>query len=125
MSRMQAAMELGVDAGTLAKRERGEREPAGGMLGRVNRFLCEEARSVSAHTRLVGDSRIQTAIPSTEVGAGHQAVDRGACKVVHARHNMPVLVLNKPRGLGDLMAVADSGGQRQLFHSSTAASIKP
>jgi predicted transcriptional regulator len=42
MSRKQAAVKLGVDAGTLAKSERGRRKPGGGFLGRVERFLADE-----------------------------------------------------------------------------------
>jgi transcriptional regulator with XRE-family HTH domain len=42
LSRDAAAMEIGVDAGTLARWERGEREPAGESLRRVERFLCGE-----------------------------------------------------------------------------------
>jgi site-specific DNA recombinase len=43
MSRKQAALELGVDAGTLARWERGERAPLGESLGRVGRFLGGDA----------------------------------------------------------------------------------
>ena len=39
MSRKDAAVELGVDDGTLARWERGDREPEGEFLRRVERFL--------------------------------------------------------------------------------------
>jgi transcriptional regulator with XRE-family HTH domain len=39
LSRERAARELGVDAGTPAQWERGERALLGEFLGRVNRFL--------------------------------------------------------------------------------------
>jgi transcriptional regulator with XRE-family HTH domain len=39
MSQKEAASELGVDQGTLARWERGEQEPQGTFLGRVKRFL--------------------------------------------------------------------------------------
>jgi len=39
LSQKEAAGRIGVDASTLAKWERGEREPAGAFLGRVKRFL--------------------------------------------------------------------------------------
>jgi len=41
MTQGGAAKRLGVDSGTLARWERGEREPAGALLGRVERFLDE------------------------------------------------------------------------------------
>ena len=45
MSQENAAQELGVDPGTLARWECGKREPEGEFLGRVERFLSgEEAR---------------------------------------------------------------------------------
>ena len=49
LSQKEAARQLGVDQGTLARWERGEREPTGGFLGRVKRFLCDvqEPRSAS------------------------------------------------------------------------------
>jgi transcriptional regulator with XRE-family HTH domain len=49
LSQKEAAGRIGVDASTLAKWERGEREPAGGFLERVERFLDGggERRSVS------------------------------------------------------------------------------
>jgi transcriptional regulator with XRE-family HTH domain len=51
MTQGEAAKHLGVDSGTLARWERGEREPAGVLLGRAERFLAEaeagsEARRV-------------------------------------------------------------------------------
>ena len=39
MTQKAAAGRLGVDQGTLARWERGEREPHGAFLGRVKRFL--------------------------------------------------------------------------------------
>lgn len=42
LSQAEAANCLGVDPGTLARWERGEREPRGACLGRVERFLCDE-----------------------------------------------------------------------------------
>jgi ribosome-binding protein aMBF1 (putative translation factor) len=39
LSREAAAVAIGVDAGTLARWERGEREPAGELLRQVERFL--------------------------------------------------------------------------------------
>lgn len=41
-SQREAAQEISVDAGTLARWERGEREPAGEFLREVRRFLCDE-----------------------------------------------------------------------------------
>ena len=51
LSQKEAALEIGVDPGTLAKWERGEREPAEVLLGRVEMFLDDaeagsEARRV-------------------------------------------------------------------------------
>jgi predicted transcriptional regulator len=46
MSQNEAALKIGVDAGTLARWERGEREPTGEFLGRVKRLLGgEDARN--------------------------------------------------------------------------------
>jgi ribosome-binding protein aMBF1 (putative translation factor) len=39
LSQKEAAERVGVDPSTLAKWERGEREPQGAFLGRVKRFL--------------------------------------------------------------------------------------
>jgi predicted transcriptional regulator len=39
MTQKDAAREVGVDPGTLARWERGEREPAGSFLARLKRFL--------------------------------------------------------------------------------------
>ena len=44
LSQKQAAAEMGVDPFTLAGWERGEREPAGAHLERVNGFLVETER---------------------------------------------------------------------------------
>ncbi|MCW5982726.1 MAG: recombinase family protein [Bryobacteraceae bacterium] len=44
MSQKEAAQEIGVDPGTLAKWERGERHPTGEFLRRVMQFLAGEAR---------------------------------------------------------------------------------
>ena len=41
LSQKESAGRIGVDPGTLAKWERGEREPSGGFLERVKRFLFE------------------------------------------------------------------------------------
>jgi DNA-binding XRE family transcriptional regulator len=52
MSREEAAAEIGVDAGTLARWERGEREPVGELLEQVERLLhgddtwCADVRRV-------------------------------------------------------------------------------
>ena len=43
MTQKEAARQLGVDQGTLARWERGEREPQGAFLGRVKRFVRVEA----------------------------------------------------------------------------------
>ena len=43
LSQKDAALKLGVDPGTLARWERGEREPAGQLLGRARHFLEHEA----------------------------------------------------------------------------------
>jgi len=43
LSQKGAALKIGVDPGTLARWERGEREPAGVLLGRVGRFLDDDA----------------------------------------------------------------------------------
>ena len=45
MSQKEAAREIGVDQGTLARWERGEREPEGMFLKRVERFLDEQEDS--------------------------------------------------------------------------------
>lgn len=42
LSQKHAAKRLDVDPGTLARWERGEREPRGAFLVRVNRFLKED-----------------------------------------------------------------------------------
>ena len=49
LSQKESAGRIGVDASTLAKWERGKREPAGPFLGRVRRLLDdqEERRSTS------------------------------------------------------------------------------
>jgi transcriptional regulator with XRE-family HTH domain len=41
MTQKNSAKRIGVDQGTLAKWERGEREPAGRFLGLVKKFLQE------------------------------------------------------------------------------------
>jgi transcriptional regulator with XRE-family HTH domain len=53
MTREEAARRIEVDPSTLAKWERGEREPAGSSLGRVERFLCDE-EAADLETRRVG-----------------------------------------------------------------------
>jgi len=48
MTQKEAALEIGVDLGTLARWERGEREPAGAFLDRVLRFVAgRKVRCVS------------------------------------------------------------------------------
>jgi DNA-binding transcriptional regulator YiaG len=42
VSQKDAAREIGVDQGTLARWERGEREPAGAFLERLNGFLADD-----------------------------------------------------------------------------------
>ena len=42
MTQGEAAKRRGLNPGTLAKWERGEREPAESLLGRVERFCCDE-----------------------------------------------------------------------------------
>src|SRR4051794_10257641 len=46
LSQKESAGRIGVDSGTLAKWERGEREPTGAFLGRVNQFLHDGEASV-------------------------------------------------------------------------------
>jgi transcriptional regulator with XRE-family HTH domain/cell division protein FtsB len=53
MTRGEAAKHVGVDPGTLARWERGEREPAGVLLERVERFL-DDAEAADLDTRRVG-----------------------------------------------------------------------
>jgi DNA-binding XRE family transcriptional regulator len=53
LSREDAAVEIGVDAGTLARWERGEREPAVQFLGRVERFR-DDGETRCADVRRVG-----------------------------------------------------------------------
>ena len=50
LSREWAALELGVDAGTLARWERGEAEPTGEFLNRVKRFF--DGEPAQPHTSL-------------------------------------------------------------------------
>jgi DNA-binding transcriptional regulator YiaG len=57
LSQKESAERLGVDPSTLAKWERGEREPAGGFLARVERFLQDDAGSRS-NSRRAGQGRI-------------------------------------------------------------------
>jgi transcriptional regulator with XRE-family HTH domain len=45
LSQKASAQRLGVDPSTLAKWERGEREPTGALLSRLTRFLDEEEES--------------------------------------------------------------------------------
>ena len=45
MTQGEAAKRIDVDPGTLARWERGEREPTGGLLGKVKRFLQDEEAS--------------------------------------------------------------------------------
>ncbi len=48
LSQKEAARRLGVDPSTLARWERGEREPAGGLLGRAERFLDDAGAGLEA-----------------------------------------------------------------------------
>ena len=53
MTQEEAAKRLGVDAGTLARWERGERTSEGVFLGRVERFLSDEdAAGIDARKRM-------------------------------------------------------------------------
>jgi transcriptional regulator with XRE-family HTH domain len=47
LSQKEAAGRMGVDPSTLAKWERGEREPANGFLARVERFLRDETPAMA------------------------------------------------------------------------------
>ncbi len=53
MMQGEAAKRLGVDPGTLARWERGEREPTGVVLGRVQRLLNDE-EAADLEARRVG-----------------------------------------------------------------------
>jgi len=53
LSQKEAAQRLGVDPGTLARWERGEREPTGAVLGRVKRSLDQE-ETQNSQSRRVG-----------------------------------------------------------------------
>jgi transcriptional regulator with XRE-family HTH domain len=53
LSQKEAAGEIGVDPGTLAKWERGEREPAGGFLRRVQTWF-EQAEAQDSRPRRAG-----------------------------------------------------------------------
>jgi len=44
MTQKEAALEIGVDQGTLARWERNEREPTGAMLDAITRFLAGDRR---------------------------------------------------------------------------------
>jgi transcriptional regulator with XRE-family HTH domain len=48
MTQGEAALKIGVDPSTLARWERGEREPAGSLLGRAERFLDEAEAELEA-----------------------------------------------------------------------------
>jgi helix-turn-helix protein len=50
LTQKEAAKLLGVDPSTLARWERGEREPEGGVAGRVEGFLGERFPSTGAWT---------------------------------------------------------------------------
>ena len=47
LSQKEAARRVGVDQGTLARWERGERQPTGAFLARVMHFLCETEEAAS------------------------------------------------------------------------------
>jgi transcriptional regulator with XRE-family HTH domain len=53
LSRQETARRIGIDPSTPAKREHGERGPAGGYSGRVERFLREE-EAADLETRRAG-----------------------------------------------------------------------
>jgi transcriptional regulator with XRE-family HTH domain len=55
LSQKEAAHILGVDPGTLARWERGEREPTGAFLDSVTRFLADDTRQC-VRTRRAGKS---------------------------------------------------------------------
>src|SRR5687768_14376449 len=59
MSQKNAAIEMGVDPATLARWERGEREPTGALLGSVTRFLDE---SVGKPTRVRTATSLATSV---------------------------------------------------------------
>jgi DNA-binding XRE family transcriptional regulator len=52
-SQKEAAQEVGVDQGTLARWERGEREPVGALLNRVKSFL-DQQETQNSQSRRVG-----------------------------------------------------------------------
>jgi transcriptional regulator with XRE-family HTH domain len=47
LSQKDAALKIGIDPGTLARWERGERKPTGASLGRVEQFLKSEEQQCS------------------------------------------------------------------------------
>ena len=51
---METAKRLGVDPSTLAKWERGEREPIGGLPCLVKRFLADEVAQRPENARRAG-----------------------------------------------------------------------
>jgi len=54
LSQKEMAKRLGVDPSTLARRERGERKPAGMFLSRVQRFLVDEEEAGRSDSRRAG-----------------------------------------------------------------------
>ena len=52
LSQKEAALELGVDPSTLARWEQGKREPTGGVLGRVELFVVDDAGRHAAARRV-------------------------------------------------------------------------
>ena len=56
LSQKEAATRIGIDPGTLARWERGEREPTGVLRGTVERFLSGEAPKAGARARNAGNA---------------------------------------------------------------------
>ena len=54
LSQKEVARRLGVDLSTLARWERGEREPAGVLLGRAERFLNDGEEAERSDSRRAG-----------------------------------------------------------------------
>ena len=54
LSQNEAARRIGIDPGTLARWERGEREPAGEFLNRVKRFLIDQEEAPYTDARRAG-----------------------------------------------------------------------
>ena len=54
LSQQEMAWSLGIDPSTLARWERGEREPTGMFLSRVQRFLIDEEEARRSDSRRAG-----------------------------------------------------------------------